>query len=282
MTEIDATTAPTHDDPVASVASRATSLRRIGAAVVAVPTAVATLVVAFIAGPLPGVATLAVVGVALAVAWRSISVRPEQSVLAMFPSEPVDPVRHARLVNVVDGLSLVSGTSRPELRVCAGSHPFAMALAGAGDSGVIVVSDGAVARWGRMETEAVAAHLLFRLRSGDAALTTRVLAVSIALPRLAEPFGRWIRAKTLDGTFVLSADLAACRMTRYPPAMVAALESLVGVDDNEVSVAVEVPDVLAPLCFSRAGNDTTAESGFPSVEAFHPPVADRIALCKEI
>lgn len=280
MTDIAETSSPSRNDPAVSVASRAAILRRAGLMFVVVPTVVLAILALVVAGPLPGVAVTVVVGSALAVTWRSFSAHPGKSLMAAVPTEPVDPVRHARLVNLVDGLALVSGTSRPELRVCEGERPFAMIVAARDEPGVIVVSEGAIATWGRMETEAVVAHLLFRLRSGDAALTTTVLAVGAGLARvMLSSYGRWVQSRVLDGAFVLSADLAACRTTRYPPAMVSALECLLG---PAVASAMPVPSSLAPLCFAWPVDDATASSGSPSVGSFHPPVADRIALCKEI
>lgn len=285
MADIAETTKSSHDDPAASVSARAATLRRARVVFVVAPSVVVAAIVSVVANLFVGVASLVVVALLLAAAWRSFSARSEEKLLALVSSQPVDSVRHARLVNLVDGLALVSGTARPELRVCEGSRPSAVVVAGRDEPGVIVVSEGATTAWGRMETEAVVAHLLFRLRSGDAALTTSVLAVSAALSRVGlSPFARWVRANALDGSFVLSADLAACRMTRYPPAMVSALEAIESFDDaDEKGRGVwHVPAALAPLCFEWSAHDTTGSSEFSSVETFHPPLADRIALCKEI
>lgn len=281
MTDTAETSSPSRHDPAVSVAMRAATLRRAGTLFAAVPTAVLALVTFVVFGPLPAVALAVVVASALVFTWRSFSARPVETLLKSVATEPVDPVRHARLVNLVEGLSLVSGASRPELRVCAGALPFAMVVAARDEPGTIVVSEGATTSWGRMETEAVVAHLLFRLRSGDAALTTTVLAVGAGLSRLMlSSYGRWVKSRVLDGSFVLSSDLAACRTTRYPPAMVSALESLLA--PGPTADAMPVPESLAPLCFAWPANDATRASGFPSVESFHPPLVDRIALCKEI
>lgn len=285
MADTAETTTASHDDPAASVSARSAFLARVGFGFVVAPSVVLAAVVSFVAAPVVGVATLVVAGVALAAVWRSLSSRPEQKLLALVASSPIDPVRHARLENLTDGLSLVSGTARPELRECEGSRPCALVVSGRDEPGVIVVSQGATSAWGRMETEAVVAHLLFRLRSGDAALTTSVLAVCDSLSRIGlSPLAHWVRRRTLDGSFVLSADVAACRMTRYPPGMVSALDALVAFDERHDNTgdALRVPAALAPLCFEWSAHDTTGAPGFPIVETFHPPLADRIALCKEI
>ena len=281
MTDIAETPSSSRHDPAVSVSVRAAALRRSGMLFVAVPVAVITVAAFVVAGPLPAVSAAVVVASALALTWRRFSADPVGTLLGSVVSEPVDPVRHARLVNLVDGLSLVSGTSRPALRVCRGSYPFAMVVAARDEPGTIVVSEGATTSWGRMETEAVVAHLLFRLRSGDAAVTTTVLAIGARLSRMMlAPYARWVQSRVLDGSFVLSADVAACRTTRYPPAMVSALECLL--DPATSTAAPSVPESLAPLCFAWPANDATGGSGFPSVETFHPPLVDRIALCKEI
>lgn len=281
MTDIAETTGPSRHDPAVSVEMRAAALKRAGTVFVVAPSAALAVVAFIVAGPLPAVAVAAVVASALTVTWGSFSANPVRSLLKSVTTEPVDPVQHARLVNLVEGLSLVSGTTRPELRVCAGAQPFAMAVAARDEPGLIVVSAGATTSWGRMETEAVVAHLLFRLRSGDTALTTTVLAIGAGLSRMMlSSYGRWVQSRVLDGSFVLSADLAACRTTRYPPAMVSALECLL--TPGVSAVTMPLPVSLAPLCFAWPVDDATGGPGFPSVESFHPPLADRIALCKEI
>ncbi len=281
MTDIVDDKASRSADPLVSVERRRSFLGRFLLTLWVAP-ALVVFVVVFVTVNLVTalVAALVVAGAAL-VAVRSATTAPDRRLLASFASDPVDTARHARLVNLVDGLALVSGVSRPELRVCAGDRPFAMVLASDDTTGVIVVSEGATTAWDRMENEAVLAHLLVRLRSGDAALTASVLTAATVLRRFGLGFAAtWLVGRLLEPTIVHTTDVAACRMTRYPPAMVSALEKLR--DFPASGRAVSVPQVMAPLAFAPIDDDATRDPGFPNVELFHPPLADRIALCKEI
>jgi heat shock protein HtpX len=281
MTETAPTTGVTSGDPAATVALRSAYFRRVGLVVVAVPTLVVFLGLFVVMGPVAAAAAAAVAASAAAAWWRSTTSGGSATLLASFSTQPADPVRHARLANLTDGLSLVSGVARPELFVCEGDAPCAMVVASGDGSSVIVVTEGAVASWDRMESEAVLAHLLFRVRSGDAALVTTVLAWSSAAAKVGlGALAKSVLARVLDGAFVLASDVAACRATRYPPAMVSALEKAEAFYGDPGKSGL--PSSLAPLWFAVPGNDTTRRTGFPSVGAFHPPLADRIALCKEI
>ncbi|MGA0862704.1 MAG: hypothetical protein ACO3RB_02325 [Ilumatobacteraceae bacterium] len=281
MTETAQTTGVSGGDPAATVALRSGYFRRVGLAVVAVPALVVFVGLFALAGLVPSVVATLVVAFASAAWWRSTTSAGDATLLASFSAQPADPVRHARLVNLTDGLSLVAGVVRPELFVCAGDAPCALVVASGDGSSVIVVTEGAVTSWDRMESEAVLAHLLFRVRSGDAALVTTVLAWSSAAARVGlGKLAKSVRARVVDGAFVLASDVAACRATRYPPAMVSALEKAQAFRGDPAQS--DLPASLAPLWFAAPGNDTTQRPGFPSVEAFHPPLADRIALCKEI
>ena len=87
-------------------------------------------------------------------------------------------------------------------------------------------------------------------------------------------------ARVADERTVMWADVAACQATRYPPAMVSALEI--------VERAAEVPlgrIGAQPLWFATPDStgDGSNASGRASTMGFaRPPLADRIAVLKEI
>lgn len=251
---------------------------RVTVALVAVP-AVVTGLVGWAVGPwLVGLAVGLIAGAALPYWVSRVS---EQTVVGAVESVPADSVSHARLLNLVDGLCLVSGAAHPEVRVVEENAPIALASHEAGSAGTILVSSGLVESMGRVEMEAVLAHLVARIRSGEIALATYVVALGMVLSRIGlGAVGSWIRRVTLEESAVMAADMAACRTTRYPPALVAALESV----DSSGPARGAFPAATAPLWFAVPGGAgaTTSAAGVPIVDAFQPPLADRIAICKEI
>lgn len=251
---------------------------RVTVALVAVPALVLGIVGSVVDLLLPGLAVGLIAGAALPYWVSRVS---EQTVVGAVASTPADLVAHARLLNLVDGLCLVSGAAHPDVRVVEERAPVALAAHEAGSAGTIIVSSGLVASMGRVEMEAVLAHLVARIRSGEIALATYVVALGMVLSKVGlGAVGSWIRRVTLEESAVMAADMAACRTTRYPPALVAALESV----DASGPVDGSVPEVTAPLWFAvpGGGGATTSEAGVPIVGAFQPPLADRIAICKEI
>lgn len=210
-----------------------------------------------------------------------VSRTSEQSVVAALGGRPADPVEHARVLNLLEGLCLVSGTTLPDVRIIDSDAPVALAAHESGSAGTIMVSTGLVSSLGRVEMEAVLAHLVARIRSGEVALATFVVALGMTLSRMGlGVVGSWVRRATLEESAILAGDIAACRTTRYPPAMVAALEAM-------VSAGVHTPGIpfqTAPLWFAvpASGGATTGGVAVPIIDAFQPPLADRIAICKEI
>lgn len=259
---------------------------------IAVPAIVGVVVGLVVVSPF----VLGPVGLLLgAVVPYIVSRESEQAVVHLVHGRDVDPVAEARLVNLVDGLCLVAGVHRPHLLIVDGQWPLAMAVSESGSAGTIVVSEGLAHGLDRLEMEAVVAHLISRLRSGEAALATYVVAFDLMSARFGVPaLGRWVRRATLEESAILAADLAACSVTRYPPGLVAALDRIDAWSrDSARAIDISVPDATAPLWFAvptarGAGAngtgviDTTSATAVPNVEAFHPPLADRIAICKEI
>jgi heat shock protein HtpX len=202
-------------------------------------------------------------------------------VLKMVGGLPASEFEHARLFNVIDGLCVVGGDARPALRVVGIEYPVALAVGMPGEAGTIVVSAGFLKTMGRVEMEAVMAHIMWRLRTGDIGLTTYMLALSAALQRFgADKVMQKVIARFADERIVMWADVAACQATRYPPAMVSALEIV------ERAAAIPLGRIGAqPLWFATpdSAGDASNQSGTASTMGFaRPPLADRIAVLKEI
>ena len=202
-------------------------------------------------------------------------------VLKMVGGLPASEHEHARLFNIIDGLCVVGGDPRPALRVVGIEYPVALAVGMPGEAGTIVVSAGFLKTMGRVEMEAVMAHVMWRLRTGDIGLTTYMLALSAALQRFgADKVMQKVIARVSDERTVMWADVAACQATRYPPAMVSALEIV------ERAASIPLGRIGAqPLWFATpdSADDDSNQSGRASTMGFaRPPLADRIAVLKEI
>ena len=202
-------------------------------------------------------------------------------VLKMVGGLPASEHEHARLFNVIDGLCVVGGDPRPALRVVGIEYPVALAVGMPGEAGTIVVSAGFMKSMGRVEMEAVMAHIMWRLRTGDVGLTTYLLALSAAVKRFGgDKIMPSVIARFADERTVMWADVAACQATRYPPAMVSALEII------ERAATVPLGRIGAqPLWFAApdSASDGGIHSGTGSTMGFaRPPLADRIAVLKEI
>ena len=202
-------------------------------------------------------------------------------VLKMVGGLPASEYEHARLFNVIDGLCVVGGDARPALRVVGIEYPVALAVGMPGEVGTIIVSAGFLKSMGRVEMEAVMAHVMWRLRTGDIGITTYMLALSAAVQRFGgDSVMRSVVARVTDERIVMWADVAACQATRYPPAMVSALEIV------ERAAAIPLGRIGAqPLWFATPDStrDDSNRSGSASTIGFaRPPLADRIAVLKEI
>ena len=183
----------------------------------------------------------------------------------------------ARVSNVVEGLCAVSGDRRPRVEMIDHEWPVAFAVASDGEESLIVVSDGFVSSMDRVETEAVMAHLMWRIRSGNAEFLVWYLSFHAMLSRI----GLGSLAQRLAGvggqtSVAVWADLAACQVTRYPPALVSALE--------KCRLRFVGTVVLAPLWFALPEDEgaAPAASALHSLGLVHSSLDERISILKEI
>jgi heat shock protein HtpX len=202
-------------------------------------------------------------------------------VLKMVGGLPASEHEHARLFNVIDGLCVVGGDPRPALRVVGIEYPVALAVGMPGEAGTIIVSAGFLKSMGRVEMEAVMAHIMWRVRTGDVGLTTYMLALSAAVQRFGgNKVMQSVVARVVDDRTVMWADIAACQATRYPPSMVSALEIVERAYDIPLGrIGAQPLWFAAPDSATDDSNqtDTVSTMGFA-----RPPLADRIAVLKEI
>lgn len=172
--------------------------------------------------PAPGAVLLAL-GL-LVVAAAAVAGAPGR-LLAHLPVRPVDAVGEARLVNLVEALCVADGLPVPELRVLEDPAPNALVLGRAARDAVLVVTSGLLALLDRMELEALVAHELSHVKRGDLAPASSAIR-ALALLAWAWPAAALAVLRLAGSTREALADQAAVRVTRYPPALAAALDKL--------------------------------------------------------
>jgi heat shock protein HtpX len=176
---------------------------------------------------LPGVAITAAL-----VMWMvsRLALDPAPQLLAALEARDASPERDARLVNIVEGLSLSGGISGPALHVVE-DDAANMVVLGIDDHDThVIVTAGLLARLERVELEAVLARAVSQIRRGDLAAVTTAIEVFTGArggpALLARPVVGLVRARleqSRDDDDDILLDRDAVALTRYPPGLVAAL-----------------------------------------------------------
>jgi heat shock protein HtpX len=223
------------------------------------------LLPAVVAGVVVGVAVDAIVGVIVGVvlagglgAWARLG--GDRRVRSLIDGREADPRREARLCNLVEGLSISAGVRQPQLRVIDSPGLNVLAAGTSPARGVIAATTGLLAELNRVELEAVLAEQLVRLRHGET-LPGTVLAATFGIGRS--------RAITSDMDAL--ADQGAVALTRYPPALAAALEKM----DAKGTQVGGIPEVLSPLWMADPTGATPLGRG-------RLPLRERIEALREL
>jgi heat shock protein HtpX len=254
-------------------------------------------------------------GSAAAAWWKSDAVA-----LRMSHARPADPVEHARLHNLVEGLCIAGGLPKPRLYIVDDEAPNAFATGRDPKHAAIAVTTGLLAKLDRVELEGVLAHELSHIKSYDILVSTLAVTLVGAVALLADftlRFLWWggprhrddrsgggsgpaaviavfgfvmlvvapLAAKVMQAAVSRRreslADVSGVSLTRYPPGLIAALEKLRD-DTTNVHSA------------SRATAHLWIESPLPRVASegrlawlnrlfdTHPPLEERIAALREL
>ena len=236
------------------------------AAGAALPTVLGLLVGAVAGAPLIGLVVGLVLGLALvALAWW----RAEPLVVSMARARPAEPVEHARLLNLLDGLCAATGLSRPEAYVVPDPAPNALTIGRSARSAAVLVTSGLLDRLRRVELGGVLAHELSHVKEGSTVLRT-VAVPLVGLPATVLPAALAGRLRHwVVGEAEAPADLAAVAVTRYPPGLAAGLEVVATAGDR-----VATPPALAHLWLA------------PPLGAFAPSpgegLPERVAFLREL
>lgn len=177
-----------------------------------VPAVVIGLILLFTLGWVAGVVAFVLVAAALG-AWARLG--GNRLVESRLGGRPADPRREARLCNLVEGLSTAAGVRHPRLIVVDSPGLNAMSFGTTAGGATVAVTSGLLAELERIELEAVLAEELYLIRHQETLPGTVVAATFGVGRKLAVGVDH-------DAT----ADQGAVSLTRYPPALAAALEKV--------------------------------------------------------
>jgi heat shock protein HtpX len=238
---------------------------------------------------------VAITAVMAATAWWG----SEPLARRLIDARPADPVRHARLFNLVESLCVNAGIPPPALYVVEDAGLNALSMGRTPRHASLVVTDGLLERLNRIELEAVLAHELSHVKSDDILISTVAVALFgiLGAPARAAAGGG---PGAVVGYLLLPlsaaagvglqlvvgrqreelADLTGVAMTRYPPAMVAALEKM-GEDGTLVhsgrpaTAHLWLGSPVAPPASERL-------AWLSRLFETHPPLDERIEALREL
>ena len=247
--------------------------------------------------------------------WKSDAVA-----LAMSHARPADPVEHARLHNLVEGLCIAGGLPKPRVYVINDPAPNAFATGRNPQHAAVAVTTGLLEKMNRVELEGVLAHELSHVKNYDILVSTlavTLVGVVVVMADFALRFMWWggprQRDRQSDGgggpqaifalvgiallllaplaarlmQFAVSrrrealADISGVAMTRYPPGLIAALEKL----KDDTTVVDSSSRATAHLWIESPLARTKEEGHLSRLNRLfetHPPLDERIEALKEL
>ena len=256
-----------------------------------------------------------VIGAAIAFTsyWKA-----DKIALRVSRAKPADPVEHARLHNLVEGLCIASGLPKPGVYIVDDPAPNAFATGRDPQHAAIAVTTGLLDKLNRVELEGVVAHELSHIRNYDILVSTLAVTMVGAVALLSDMAIRtmwWnggrvrrtgdhadrnnplallgfamlilapLIAKVLQATISRQretlADVSACQMTRYPPGLISALEKL----QEDTTVTHSASTATAHLWIEQPMSGVGDQGRLGSPHRWfntHPPLEERIALLREL
>lgn len=207
----------------------------------AIAVAVPPVVLAVLAGLLTRnvvvvLAVLVVAGAGLGF-WAWTTLTGFGAAVVARAGSPLPEQAQPRLHNLVEGLCVANGLAKPALIGVDGpGRNIANVTVGRGASATaaLLVSAPLLESLSRIELEGVVAQQLSQLHDGSSSLATLVAAL-----RATAPFGTVLGGRltaATDPDRQLLADLAGVRLTRYPPGLASALDTI-GAGSTEIASA---------------------------------------------
>jgi len=233
----------------------------------------------------------------------------DKVVLKSTGAKPADPVKHAYLVNTVEGLALAAGLPKPKVYVIQNKDINAFATGRDPNHASIAVTQGALDNLNRQELEGVLAHEMSHIGNYDIRFFTLIavfvglvaiissvflrsmwysggsgrgggkndnagllIVVGIILAIVAPIIVRLVQLSISRKREYL-ADATGVKLTRYPPGLAGALEKI----KNSNKGKMEVSDAVSHLFISDPKN-----TFLDNVFATHPPIDKRIAKLRSM
>ena len=135
---------------------------------------------------------------------------------------PPSDAETERISVYTEALCLGAGLPVPRLKVIDDEAASALAYGRSPRAATLAVTTGLLDVATSAELEASVAHLLGRIQGGTARRDTRLALLSL----LGGPLGAVLAARFRDPARVVAADVAAARMTRFPPGVAGALRRM--------------------------------------------------------
>jgi heat shock protein HtpX len=250
---------------------------------------------------------------ALSSYWKS-----DKIALAVSRAHPADEQEYRRLHNLVEGLCIAGGLPKPKVYIIQDDAPNAFATGRNPKNAAIAVTTGLLQVMNRVELEGVVAHELSHIKNYDILVSTLAVTlvgtiaivtdltlrmmwwnggrvarsgdrndrnnplalIGLVLLLLAPILAKIMQASVSRRRETL-ADVSAVRMTRYPPGLISALEKLQA--DNTVTHSASMATAHLWIEQPMSGVKDAGRLGmWHKLFNTHPPLAERIALLREM
>ena len=245
--------------------------------------------------------------------WKS-----DKIALAVSRAHPADEQEYRRLHNLVEGLCIAGGIPKPKVYIIQDDAPNAFATGRNPKNAAIAVTTGLLHIMNRVELEGVVAHELSHIKNYDILVSTLAVTlvgtiaivtdltlrmmwwnggrvasggdrgdrnnplalIGLVLLILAPILAKVMQAAVSRRRETL-ADVSAVRMTRYPPGLISALEKLQA--DNTVTHSASMATAHLWIEQPMSGVKDAGRLGmWHKLFNTHPPLAERIALLREM
>jgi len=232
----------------------------------------------------------------------------DRAVLSVMKAKPADPVKHAYLINTVEGLSLAAGIPAPKTYVIESEEINAFAVGNDPQHASIGVTTGALENLNRAELEGVVGHEISHVRNYDIRLMTMIavfvgfaailsylllrsfwfsrgsseregrggglailaILIGLILAVFAPIATRLVQAMISRRREYL-ADASSVELTRYPEGLASALEKIKNTNTGKMNVS----ESISHLFFSDP-----KKSPLDNLFATHPPIEKRIEVLR--
>lgn len=207
--------------PTAAALSRARAAYGVVGGVIAVVVLVVGLLVGL--GLVWSLLVALVLGGAIAAA---LYLGADAMALKALGAEPMAEGSRPRLENLLEGLTVAHGFRSPDVHLVQDSAPNAAVVGRSPSDASLVLTTGLLERLDRVELEGVLAHELMRIRTRQTVVNVSAATVGGRVLGFAPGLSRRVAGALLDTDAPVLTDFAGSGITRYPPGLCAALQSI--------------------------------------------------------